>query len=262
MKRHNLAFLIMTLGVWVLAARPTSASFDINLIFDDSYPPSQQSAAHQAELLWEDVITGYQPGITLTGVTVNLDTLFSDGVGSVLGQAFFPSTTWQGGFRLSTGGRFQIDPADMPSLESSGRLDDVIAHEIGHLLGVGMLWESNDLYENNSGEYTGSFGVAAYNAEFGQTGSFVPVELEGGSGTANAHWNEELNGARFTGIKDVMNRDFRDELMTGWLNSNPFLSNTTVQSMRDLGFTVVPEPIGLTTLLGGITIMVICRGRR
>ena len=59
-----------------------------------------------------------------------------------------------------------------------------------------------------------------------------------------------------------MNRDFRNELMTGWLNSTPFLSNTTLQSMRDLGYTVVPEPIGLTTMLMAITIMAAGKGRR
>jgi hypothetical protein len=256
MKRRNLVLIITALGVYSMAARPACALFDIHLILDGNFTTSQTAAAHQAELLWENAITGYQPGITLTGVTMRLET-FSEEVGGTLGRAYAPGRTWQEHFWLSTGGKFQLDTFDMPSLESSGRLDDVIAHEIGHLLGFGTLWMDNGLYIYDSGEYTGAFGVAAYNDEFVQDNWIIPVELGGGPGTANAHWDENDGGTGLTGIHDLMSRDFRDELMTGWLNSNPFLSRTTVQSMRDLGYTVVPEPIGLTIFLGGITIMAV-----
>ncbi len=260
MKRHNLVFLITTLGVGVLTAR-AAASFDIVIDFVGSYTPAQQEAARQAELLWEESITGYQPGINLTEITVELKT-FSEGIGGTLGRAYSPRTVWRGGFWLSTGGVFELDTFDMPSLERSGRLDDVIAHEIGHLLGIGTLWRSNGVYVLDSGEYTGPFGVAAYNAEFDQDGSIIPVEMEGDAGTANTHWDENNNGSGFTGIRDVMGRDFRNELMTGWLNTNPFLSNTTIQSMRDLGFTVVPETAGLTLLVLGFTMMAAGRRRK
>lgn len=251
MNRHNLAFFLATLVVCACDANHAQAVFDIELLFVGDYTPSQQEVANQAAELWEDQIIGYQPGISLTGITFRLET-FTQAVGGVLGRAFPPSKVYEADYWLSTGGRFQLDTMDMPWLDASGRLGDVFAHEMGHLLGFGTLWENNHLYQRGSGEYLGPFGVLAYNIEFDQSGSFVPVELGGGSGTANAHWNENDGGAGFTGIRDDLGRDLRDELMTGWLNRNLFLSNTTVQSLRDLGFIVVPEPGALTSLLAGI----------
>lgn len=259
MKRHNPVILFSALMLCATGANSALATWNLNLNFVGSFTSSQQVAAQQAEALWESNISGYQPGINLSGITVNLQSVAIDGLGGILGQAFFPASTIRGGFRVSTGGTFQIDTADIPGLESSGRLDDVVAHEIGHLLGIGTLWTSNGLYNYGSGQYTGAFGMAAYNAEFSQSGSFIPVELGGGGGTANSHWNEG-DGGGLTGITDSLGHDFRNELMTGWLNTNPFLSNTTVQSMRDLGFTVVPEPCGLTCLLLGVTML--AAGRR
>ncbi|HBB40794.1 MAG TPA: peptidase, partial [Proteobacteria bacterium] len=46
--------------------------------------------------------------------------------------------------------------------------------------------------------------------------------------------------------------DMRDELMTGWLNSNIFVSQTTLASFTDIGFIAVPEPTGALLLLMGV----------
>jgi len=55
-----------------------------------------------------------------------------------------------------------------------------------------------------------------------------------------------------TGITDSQGRDLGLELMTGAIDPDygePFLSNMTVQSLRDLGYTVVPEPSSWSLLL-------------
>jgi hypothetical protein len=55
-----------------------------------------------------------------------------------------------------------------------------------------------------------------------------------------------------TGITDRFGRDLGLELMTGAIDPDygePFLSRTTIHSMRDLGYTVVPEPSTLVLLL-------------
>ena len=147
-----------------------------------------------------------------------------------------------------------FDSADLASLESSGSLEDVILHEMAHVLGFGTLWELNSLYTPDSGEYTGAFGLAAYQAEFNQPGAtFVPIELGGGAGTAGGHWDEIDGGAGLTGITDGSGNDMRDELMTGWLNPNPFISNTTRMSFMDLGYTVsaVPVPAAVWLFISG-----------
>ncbi|MFK7910604.1 MAG: PEP-CTERM sorting domain-containing protein, partial [Akkermansiaceae bacterium] len=55
-----------------------------------------------------------------------------------------------------------------------------------------------------------------------------------------------------------------DELMTGVRTGSGYISNTTVQSLRDIGFTVVtvvPEPSGIA-LLAISSIGLIFRRRR
>ena len=166
-----------------------------------------------------------------------------------------------GGFTYSTAGIIQFDELDIDRLISAGRFDEVILHEMAHVMGFGTLWEANNVYDNGTGEYTGAAGVAAYQAEFDPTASFVPVELDGGPGTENSHWDEAWAGGS-------------DALMTGFLSlspssSEPFLSETTIQSFADLGFevravdsgpdhdllTTVPLPAGgflLLSALGGL----------
>lgn len=122
-------------------------------------------------------------------------------------------------------GMFVIDSADIEMLLSIGGLDNVLIHEMGHLLGInGDSWEQNGLYTPGSGEYEpDSLASVAYRESPGCTGG-VPVELEGDPGTADSHWDEAI---------------MTNELMTGWLDSvnNP-LSSITVNSLADMGYEV------------------------
>lgn len=235
----------------LLVAGPARAlPLDINVVFGGGLTASQQSVFLQAESVWEGLITGYQPGISISEVILNASGQAIDGVGGVLGSAGPEFGVAQGGFILTTSGSMRFDTADLANLETAGFLEDVILHEMAHILGLGTLWTWNDVYVTGSGQYTGAFGLAAYREEFNQpAATFVPVELGGGAGTANGHWNENNFGAGLTGITDPNGLDFRNELMTGWLNPPTFISQTTVQSFRDIGFTVAPEP-GSASLLG------------
>jgi hypothetical protein len=125
-----------------------------------------------------------------------------------------------------------FDVADIASLETGGQLDEVILHEMAHVLGFGTLWNygswsfqqgtcSVDPY------FDGSGAIAAFNAAggSGRTGTKVPVENTGGSGTICSHWRETVHNT---------------ELMTGWLDggvNNP-LSAITIASFGDMGYTV------------------------
>ena len=138
---------------------------------------------------------------------------------------------------------------------------------MAHVIGFGTLWTFNGLYVDNSGKYTGAHGLASYKTEFGNAlATFVPVELGGGGGTANGHWNEVNNGAGLTGIVDGQGRDMQRELMTGWLNSATFVSQTTAAQFRDLGYNVnllaVPEPGSWALLLVGMPLAGIAAWRR
>jgi hypothetical protein len=174
-----------------------------------------------------------------------------DGPGNVLGQAG-PCA-----FRRLASGRYmpvvgamQFDSADMRTMASNGRLQNVIAHEMGHVLGIGTLWD--DVFNNGTAlavqggsdpRYSGRFGVRAA-AGMGFTGltvdplgavvlDRVPLENIGGPGTAGSHWRRSV---------------FGNELMNGFAGSGlQPLSLLTVQAMADMGYVVntsAAEPWG------------------
>ena len=146
-----------------------------------------------------------------------------DGPGGRLGSAGFCYA--DGG--MPRYGAINLDVDDVARLRASGRLVDTLTHEIGHVLGIGTAWNFGGrtlLVGAGTGDprFSGPVAVAAW-ATLGGSAA-VPVESEGGEGTADAHWREST---------------FDDELMTGWL-SGPVrpLSIVTVASLADLGYSV------------------------
>jgi hypothetical protein len=98
------------------------------------------------------------------------------------------------------------------------------------------------------------------------------------STAADVHWDQTMRSSPdegnpsdpfslspLTGITDVYGRDLGLELMTGAFDADygrPFLSRTTIQSLRDLGFTVVPEPAAWSMIFLAIICQTICNSRR
>lgn len=145
-----------------------------------------------------------------------------DGAGKVLGQA--GPCYVRGGSDLPIVGYLQLDAADLAVMETAGTLDDVVLHEIGHVLGFGTIWRDRGLLAGAGGSdpsFTGAAALAAYVA-LGATAAAVPVENTGTSGTRDAHWREAVFGA---------------ELMTGYISGidNP-MSAMTIASLEDLGY--------------------------
>lgn len=236
------------------------AAFDITVVFSGSLGLAEQAFFNAAETYWESVITGYAPGISLTGLTINASGVPLDGIGNVLGSAGPSSLTLQGGYFLATAGNMQFDTADIPGLLGNGSFGDVIRHEMAHVLGFGTLWTPNFVSIDGTGKYTGVNALSTYQTEYGMPlATFVPIELTGGPGTENGHWSEVNGGGTNTGILDQQGRDKRFELMTGWLDTPAHVSLTTVASFQDIGYTVnlnaVPEPAAILLLLAGIPLM-------
>lgn len=153
-----------------------------------------------------------------------------DGVGSTLAQASpcvgrpTPSGT------MVAAGIMKFDVADFSSLASGGNIQEVILHEMLHVLGSGTIWSTDRALISGQGTSDPRFlGAQARQAcqAFGGVvtcASSVPLENTGGSGTRDFHFRESVFGT---------------ELMTGFLNNgvNP-LSSMTIASMADLGFVV------------------------
>ncbi len=229
----------------------STAGFNIDVKFKALPTLSQLQAFSAAAGKWESVLTNdlaAQPVVLSAGQcnspgmneTVDDLVIFAalepiDGPGQILGSAG-PCALRSGATGLTVVGSMRFDIADLAGLESSGRLNAVIMHEMGHVLGVGTLWNRTGLLLQPSlpsspgvdTRFTGVNSVAGFDAIGGTTytgGGKVPVEnSQGGSGTRDSHWRESV---------------LVNELMTGFINagSNP-MSMLTVRSMQDLGYTV------------------------
>lgn len=244
------------LGVAAASSTAAHAAFNITVNFTTSVTAAQQAAFTNAEATWESLITGYitqTATIAIPTLTINAAIQDIDGPGNVLGSAGPTSTISDGTYRVANTGSMRFDTADVNNLIANGSFGDVILHEMAHVMGLGTLWTSNGVYATNSGQYTGANALTAFRFEYDQPGAlFVPVELDGGSGTANGHWDERSD------LVDRQGRPLTRELMTGFLNPPTYISQMTVQSFRDIGYTtvpfvVVPEPdtAGLL-MLGGM----------
>lgn len=256
---------LLAVAALCAASAGAQAAFTISLSFT-GLTPTQESYFTAAKSFWEGVITGYVGSATLSGLSVAASGQAIDGIGGVLGSAGPTSGIFSGGYAYATDGVMQFDTADINNMISAGSFTDVIRHEMAHTIGFGTLWDLNNVYVDGSGRYTGAQALAAYRVEYNQPGAtFVPVELGGGAGTADAHWNEVDNGTGNTGLLDPQGRDMRRELMTGWINTPAYVSATTLASFRDIGYVLalspVPEPSPYALLLAGMAVMALRRRR-
>ncbi|HET8858516.1 hypothetical protein [Marivirga sp.] len=166
--------------------------------------------------------TGFPPAIdgTIDDIVIEVALAPIDGPGGILGQAGprFVRTS----DNLTLTGIMFFDVDDLDFLEQIDLFEEVIVHEMGHVLGVGTLWNFNrTLRQGGVNPYfTGVGANVHWNAEGGD--GELPIENIGGPGTAFSHWRESV---------------LNNELMTGFLNfgENP-LSRITAGSMRDLGY--------------------------
>ncbi len=208
---------------------PPAGGFDIALR-TTGLTASQLAIFQQAAARWSQAIVGDIPSATYNGVAVD-DLLIDasaapiDGPGGVLGQAG-PDVVRSGTF-LPIHGTMQFDSADLAQLEASGQLFSTVLHEMGHVLGIGTIWQQRGLLSGAgtaNPRFVGVQATAAYNQLFGRNEAGVPVENSGGPGTADGHWRESV---------------FNNEIMTGYLNSGPNpLSRMTIASLGDLGYQV------------------------
>jgi hypothetical protein len=251
--------LWLAAALFIGSVSPLSATFTIQVNYtgDPAYQPYFAAAAST----WQTLLVGYQDGAIqaissgssytgafvgdpLTTVFVDANVSFIDGPGLILGSAGPTAIALDfAGYILTTDGVMTFDSADAANLVTAGLFDDVVMHEMAHILGFGTLWGLNGVYDDGTGEFLGANATAYWQSEFGQMGP-PAVELAGGPGTADGHWDENTGGAGLTGIVSV-DGDMRNELMTGWLNSPTFISDMTIASFIDIGFigslSAIPE---------------------
>lgn len=134
------------------------------------------------------------------------------------------------GSGLPVVGVVRLDAEDLAEVRALGLLEAVVAHEIGHVLGIGPRWRDPTLglladVDALGPAYVGAHArTAAAWLGFADTdGAPVPLESGGGAGTRAMHWRESV---------------FAHELMTGWIEPDAPLSALSVGALADLGYVV------------------------
>jgi hypothetical protein len=181
------------------------------------------AADYFTTVITDDIGGGGRIGkVLIDDLYVTAEVRAIDGEGGILGQAG-PTNVWSAN-ELAAAGKMQFDVADALAYFGEGLWDDIVTHELMHVLGFGSLWNYGDDPLVSGSQYLGDAGVAAYDAAITPgTQTYVPVEDGGGSGTAGAHWDEEALG---------------NELMTGYIDGSNYLSKFSVMSLADLGYAV------------------------
>lgn len=232
----------------LLAIHPPGMSVELRFIASAS--DSQRTAFEEAASRWEGLLPGdlrdvavdsfdtsqcIEGGPTITEdiddleIVVRLDSI--DGEGDVLGRAG-PCGVRTTPPQTVAVGIMEFDTADIENVRRDGQLDELVVHEMGHVLGFGTLWLDRGLVADTGTTdpiYLGRQGREAFVEVDGDAydGRPVPVEGFGGQGTALGHWRET---------------ELQDELMTGFLDDgdNP-LSVLSVDAMGDLKYATDPS---------------------
>jgi hypothetical protein len=236
-----------------------AAAYTIEIRYINGTTPTaiQQAAFDSAKARWERIIfrdeadmalnvpadacIAGQPALneTVDDLIIWVEFAAIDGAGVTLAQAGHCDSDPP--IRAATTGLpilgiMRIDNADIGSMEADGSLDEVVTHEMGHVLGFNrLIFAQKGRLKNPSlslgagvdTHFDGPFAIAQMNANGGNgyTGAKVPVENTAVAGSADSHWRESVYDA---------------ELMTPFSEGgNPMpLSVVTIAGLRDIGYGV------------------------
>jgi hypothetical protein len=223
--------------------------FAIEVRFLGGLSTNQKNAFKNAAKRWTKVIVGDLPTVNVEGELIDDIVILAqgtdiDGPDGILGQAgpthLRPANAPVAAL-LPARGIMSFDTADLAEMETKATLNDVITHEMGHVLGIGTIWKLKNLVSGSgttNPTFKGTAARKAYGDLKGSAPQNVPIENTGGPGTREGHWRETI---------------FKTELMSGFISAsgNP-LSRVTVASLQDLGYVIdvaAAEPYTLPNLL-------------
>lgn len=194
---------------------------------DPGYSPAQVACINDGMAVWNCVLANMPAmpvligtpatGQTINGVSVEFELANIDGPSGTL--ALGGPTTLRSGTLIPAQGRVTFDNGDL-GIPNAAFCDAVI-HEIGHVLGIGTLWQSFSLITGAgtpTPTYNGISAMGWWQANGTGGGAEVPLAPD------DAHWSETVFGI---------------ENMTPQIDQpNSPLSGLSIASLVDLGYTV------------------------
>lgn len=205
--------------------------YAVEIRFVGGLTSTQRAAFEEASARWSAIVSADVPSVEVNGEVVDDCLILAEGAAidgplGVLGEA--GPRVMRAGSLLPAVGVMRFDTADLFRMETDGSLENVVFHEMGHVLGMGTLWEDMGLLSGAGSAnpvFTGSGAMREFAALLDEpTPQPVPVENKGGPGTRDGHWREAV---------------FGNELMTGFLGETPNpVSAMTIAALEDMGYQV------------------------
>src|SRR5499426_669818 len=130
------------------SASSIMSAYKIEVRFLGGLTTAQKTAFKRAADRWTKVIVGDLPSVLVDGEVIDDVLILAqgsaiDGPGGILGQAgpthLRPRNAGKAAF-IPAKGTMQFDTADLAEMDADGTLNDVITHEMGHVLGIGTIW--------------------------------------------------------------------------------------------------------------------------
>ena len=247
---------------------PNNDGFDIQLRFvEGELTDAQKQVFTDAASRWSAIITGDVSNLenfvlppnfsfedsaglegTLDDVVIDVAVFEIDGPSGILGAAGPRLVRDPEGDDpyLTLYGAMQFDIAEFEEggfFDDNQRFQDTIVHEMGHVIGIGTLWDATANTQgveqdpatvnpglpnpNYNPRFTGARATSEYQTLLLEAGkpseANVPIANTGGSGSINGHWRELT---------------FDDELMTPYAGGLERLSRMTAASLGDIGYEV------------------------
>jgi hypothetical protein len=181
---------------------PKAGSFQFSYQFDGSVPEAYQSIVQEAGAFWAGYISTEQ--------TIALNVSIENAEDSWLAKA---APTQIAANNLPSGGRVVLNVMFADILESDrDYFKAVVIHEMGHVLGIGTLWEPLGLIDASSATYRADSNAGRFYQQP------IPVQPQ-----VLAHWDEDV---------------FKNELMTPIAQKHIDVMDVTFASLRDIGWQV------------------------
>ena len=195
-----------------------------------------------ARAKWMEMVVGDLPSVQngtidrqggcINALPANVDDLHIcgrdrgiDGQGGTLGSAgpLYLRTDPTTGKITTVTGDMNFDTADIPNQVARGNFEIIVLHEMGHVVGIGTLWNDNNLVDGNR-NYLGTNAINVWKNDWGcDVDATPPVEKDLGVGSDGAHWDEKCLDRK---------------IITGALNNPAPISTLTIASLEDIGYEV------------------------